>query len=133
MCLLLAPGPPDPAGGSSQTVTVVAASAVLLSPLANVQQSAGQAASAARVFLANPYFFLFTEGYFPDQTTSNPFLHTWSLSVEEQFYFVLPWLLVLGWYLARIARRGTLTILIVVAWVASFAANLMLTYHAIPR
>ena len=114
------------------TVTVVAASTVLLSPLGNVQQSAGQAASAASVFLANAYFFLFTGGYFPQQTTANPFLYTWSLSVEEQFYFVLPWLLVLGWYLARISRRGTLTIIIVVAWIASVAANLMFTYHAIP-
>lgn len=45
------------------TVTVVAATAVLLSPLGNVQQSAGQAASAASVFPANVYFFLFTGGY----------------------------------------------------------------------
>ncbi|MEZ5270558.1 MAG: hypothetical protein R2789_19120 [Microthrixaceae bacterium] len=36
-------------------------------------------------------------GYFAVATELNPLLHTWSLSVEEQFYFVIPMLLFISW------------------------------------
>ena len=31
-----------------------------------------------------------TDGYFSVNSEFNPFLHTWSLAVEEQFYFIYP-------------------------------------------
>jgi peptidoglycan/LPS O-acetylase OafA/YrhL len=36
------------------------------------------------------------DGYFNDRAEFNPFLHTWSLAVEEQFYLFFP-LLLLPW------------------------------------
>lgn len=47
---------------------------------------------AAALFVSN---LLFSRGnsYFGAQLNENPFLHTWSLSIEMQFYFVLPLLL----------------------------------------
>ena len=36
-------------------------------------------------------------GYFDTAAELKPLLHTWSLAVEEQFYLLFPWLLVLGW------------------------------------
>ena len=39
-------------------------------------------------------------GYFDPGVINKPLLHTWSLGVEEQFYLVFPWLLMLA------ARRG---------------------------
>jgi peptidoglycan/LPS O-acetylase OafA/YrhL len=56
-------------------------------------------------------------GYFAPEATDQPLLHTWSLSVEEQFYTVLPLLLV-GLY--RSARKWTIPTLAALA-IASFA------------
>ena len=39
--------------------------------------------------------FYATQGYFDISSIEKPLLHTWTLSVEEQFYFVVPILLVL--------------------------------------
>jgi len=49
-------------------------------------------AAAATAFLANLYFAR-QGGYFDIANDEKPFLHLWSLSVEEQFYFIFPTLL----------------------------------------
>lgn len=57
----------------------------------------------AQIFsLANVFFYMETGGYFRAQAEIMPLLHTWSLSVEEQFYLVVP-LILLG--LFRLARN----------------------------
>lgn len=43
----------------------------------------------------NNYTLLLTQGYFSPNAEENPFLHTWSLSIEEQFYICLPILILL--------------------------------------
>ena len=60
---------------------------------ADEYQRLGKHASSAIVFLLN--FQLMNEvGYFDVASDSKPLLHLWSLSIEEQFYFVWPALLV---------------------------------------
>ncbi|CAF1499670.1 unnamed protein product [Adineta steineri] len=39
---------------------------------------------------SNIYFWWKDDGYFNDLTELNPLVHTWSLAVEEQFYFIFP-------------------------------------------
>lgn len=52
------------------------------------------ARSLRRVLLAASNFFFYTNtDYFDPAENQNPFLHTWSLAVEEQFYFLVPLLL----------------------------------------
>ena len=40
-------------------------------------------------YLSNFYFYS-KSGYFDSELQGNPLLHTWSLSVEEQFYILFP-------------------------------------------
>ncbi len=51
-------------------------------------------ATFAPLMFTNVVFFL-NQGYFDISAIEKPLLHTWTLSVEEQFYFVVPILLVL--------------------------------------
>ena len=44
---------------------------------------------------SNVSLFLKSKDYFSELMTLNPFTHTWSLGVEEQFYFILP---LLAWF-----------------------------------
>ena len=54
----------------------------------------GKSLIAATVYLSNVNFFR-EAGYFDSASEDKVLLHTWSLSVEEQFYIVLPILMVL--------------------------------------
>lgn len=88
------------------TVTVIA-SAVVLSPL-GPQQTAARTGIGAILLVANVVIARTTGGYFDAPAETNVLLHTWSLSVEEQFYLAFPLLLVIGWSVARWARaRGS--------------------------
>ena len=43
--------------------------------------------------LSNINLFLKSQNYFADDTALNPFTHTWSLGIEEQFYFIFPFII----------------------------------------
>ena len=84
--------------------------------------SAGAAFSAALLSIAN--FHLLGQGnYFQLSTDAQPLLHTWSLSVEEQFYLIFPFLFAL---LLKTPPRGRLLLTWVVV-LLSFATGLFLT------
>tara|TARA_B100001093_G_scaffold30378_1_gene26338 strand:- start:987 stop:2903 length:1917 start_codon:yes stop_codon:yes gene_type:complete len=46
-------------------------------------------ALSSLIFLSN-FWFLITDNYFADTSSLKPLLHTWSLSIEEQFYIFFP-------------------------------------------
>ena len=77
-------------------------------------QVIGQSAVALTVFASNIQFWR-TSGYFDPAAEENPLLHTWSLSVEEQFYLVVPLLLLLVFALRFQRRLGLILGLGVVA------------------
>lgn len=51
-------------------------------------------------FISN-IWFLNEDSYTAEPSALKPFLHTWSLSVEEQFYVIFPIVLMLAWKFAR--------------------------------
>ena len=67
---------------------------------------------AAVVFSLSNVFFWRTSDYFGGEDLIRPLLHTWSLAVEEQFYFVFPLLMLLT---ARFAAGRVRTVLGVLA------------------
>ena len=93
------------------SVTLVA-SALILSPL-RPQQDAAKTGIAAMLLVANFVIAFTTGGYFDTAAELNPLLNTWSLSVEEQFYFIFPALLALGWFLGQRRRLGSAPIVLV--------------------
>lgn len=60
-------------------------------------------ARAALLYVANWHFLESSTGYFAEGAAPSPFLHFWSLAIEEQFYVVYP-LALIG--LLALARRG---------------------------
>lgn len=80
--------------------TTVVASVFLESPN-GAQQETAKVAIGASTGVANLVLPLATGGYFDDASASQPMLHAWSLSVEEQFYLVVPGLLGLMWWFGR--------------------------------
>lgn len=77
------------------TIALTLAAAWRIStPEAYVDLAKSGLASIAAV--SNIYFYFSTD-YFTGSAISYPLLHTWSLGVEEQFYFVWPALLLLFW------------------------------------
>lgn len=62
-------------------------------------------------------------GYFDIQSEAKPLLHLWSLGIEEQFYLVWPWLLILG---VRVRR---LKIVILSLTTVSLMLNLVCVWH----
>lgn len=72
------------------------------------------------MFSANLYFWKLGNTYFAPDAHGNPLLHLWSLSIEEQFYLVIPLLCGLLWKL----RRGWVAPVLAILAVLSFSIAL---------
>lgn len=77
--------------------------------------------AAAFAFVSNIFFSMLSWGYFGDRTAEFPLLHSWSLSVEEQFYFFFP-IILLG--LFRYCRKYALSALVMLGLVCLVISEL---------
>jgi peptidoglycan/LPS O-acetylase OafA/YrhL len=87
------------------TVAIVVTAAVFWAVAGAVR--AGQvtgSAQAASLYVANWHFIGTATDYFGADVATNPFVHFWSLSIEEQFYLAWPLLLTLLWRRTGMAR-----------------------------
>jgi peptidoglycan/LPS O-acetylase OafA/YrhL len=96
---------------------------VLLLPPAMADFSASVVATAT--FLSNVYFWS-KSGYFDPASQTLPLLHTWSLAVEEQFYVMIP--LIMMAVVPRLRRWAALPLAFIAG--VSFALGLYMTEKA---
>lgn len=89
---------------------------------------------AASSFWVNIYFYN-NIGYFDTAASEKPLLHLWSLSVEEQFYIVFPFFLMLIRHREIIQKRYTVLVLGVISLIASIVFGMFspaLAFYAAP-
>ncbi|WP_243226773.1 acyltransferase family protein [Microbacterium sp. CIAB417] len=108
-------------------VTVVAS--WILLPQSRFWETVGDA-TWAFFFLGNWHMAVAGTDYFQIGLPPSPVQHYWSLSVEEQFYFVWPWMMLgllliaarIGW--SRASRRRLIEVVFILATLASFVWSL---------
>jgi peptidoglycan/LPS O-acetylase OafA/YrhL len=92
---------------------------LLLAPIVAIVYMGRTALSAA--FLAANLYLARGSGYFDSGAEFNPLLHTWSLSLEEQFYLIFPALLAGFYYLLE--RRGASSSLVAYGLISPSCGN----------
>lgn len=90
------------------TLFCTVAVSLLLLPTADIVELCESALSSQ--FGISNFFFLSKSGYFSSSSLRKPLLHTWSLSVEEQFYIIWPVTLAFILYLRRLLPWARLDI-----------------------
>src|SRR5882757_2700299 len=88
---------------------------------------AARGARASALYVSNVFFAATAGDYFGPRVATNPMLHTWSLSVEEQFYVFWPLVILLGLQVWKSMRGLTLAIIGLTA--ISLAASILLVKH----
>ena len=89
------------------------------------------AVAAAATYSSNWFYIATHSSYFARFAPPGPFDHLWSLAVEEQFYLVWPWLLLLGVCCLRSRRLSALRWLALptLALAAGSAVLMLMLYH----
>lgn len=107
-------------------VTATLLAGMCLSLPTHLDDSA-QGIAASSVYASNLWFWR-ESGYFASTSDIKPFLHTWSLGVEEQFYLIFPLLLWLAW--GRISRRAAVVLFCLVFTASLALSELQLAHDA---
>ncbi|MCH9689859.1 MAG: acyltransferase [Gammaproteobacteria bacterium] len=80
---------------------------------------------AVSTFISNIFFWRDT-GYFSAASGEKPLLHTWSLGIEEQYYFLFPLLILLFW---RTGKKNLPPLLTTTLILSLFISEYAVRYH----
>ncbi|MBX3523101.1 MAG: acyltransferase [Xanthobacteraceae bacterium] len=105
------------------TIFAAAAVAPLLLASPYEWEWLAQSAVTASLFVSN-FYFLGKQGYFDIDAFEKPLLHTWSLSVEEQFYLAVPLILFACFHFAARSKTNVYRVLAAAALLV-FAVSLI--------
>ena len=94
---------------------------------ASMRESFGKDLIAASTYVSNFLFALWENDYQNLNSTPSPFIHFWSLAVEEQFYLFWPFFILI---LFRIGKRRAVLYGVIATLVLSFLFSLYLTERA---
>jgi len=94
---------------------------------ASMRDSFGRDLIAASTYISNFLFALWENDYQNLNSTPSPFIHFWSLAVEEQFYLFWPFFILV---LFRTGKRRAVFLGIVATLASSFIFSLYLTDRA---
>ena len=107
-------------------IFATAIAALILLP-ASMRQPLGKDVIAASTYMSNFLFALWQNDYQNLNSTPSPFIHFWSLAVEEQFYIFWPLFILI---LFRIGKHRAVFYGVLTTLVASFLFSLYLTERA---
>ena len=107
-------------------IFTTALAALILLP-ASMRQSLGKDVIAASTYISNFLFALWENDYQNLNSTPSPFIHFWSLAVEEPFYIFWPLFILI---LFRIGKHRAVFYGVLTTLVASFLFSLYLTERA---
>jgi len=107
-------------------IFTTALAALILLP-ASMRQSLGKDVIAASTYISNFLFALWENDYQNLNSTPSPFIHFWSLAVEEQFYIFWPLFILI---LFRVGKHRAVFYGVLTTLVASFLFSLYLTERA---
>jgi peptidoglycan/LPS O-acetylase OafA/YrhL len=109
-----------------------AVASALFIPKSFMSQGIFDTAKWAIYGLSNVSLVMGNDGYFGDRAEFNPFLHTWSLGVEEQFYLVFPLIAILiawGIHRQKLALRNAGILVLVGTTLVSFGISVWQTQN----
>jgi len=113
---------------------------VFISPQGVGRIATTRTSLASLLGLSNLYIYKQATDYFAATAELNPFLHTWSLGVEEQFYLLFPfliWFSGFGQQMAKGERNlffwvGALTIVSLIGFIHLYQVNQPAAYFLMP-
>ncbi len=98
---------------------------VMIIPQSWLSSTIDKTALASFLGYSNFVLVWYNDGYFSPRVDFNPFAHTWSLSVEEQFYVIFPLIFFL-WYRFESSKNKYLSI--AVTWILAILFIVSIIY-----